>query len=124
MEIQIIIIYFATKSEENMSFAELKVEPITNELGDELEKLYLTKKRAFVKVGEKKWYLPYEYAKNSNKLRTFKIRPDDTWIVTYPRSGKSFFILQRNVKVASDHNSYLLILKIYLIFLENLVSLS
>ncbi|XP_067213356.1 sulfotransferase 4A1-like [Linepithema humile] len=70
-----------------MSITELKVEPIASELGDELEKLYLTKKRAFVKVGEKKWYLPYGYAKNGDKLYNFKIHPDDTWIVTYPRSG-------------------------------------
>lgn len=74
-----------------MSFAELKVEHISSELGDELEKLYLIKKRG-VKIGEKQWYLPYSYTKHGDKLYTFKVRPDDTWIVTHPRSGKSFFI--------------------------------
>jgi hypothetical protein len=81
-----------------MSFTELKVEPIASELGDEMEKLYLTKKRAFIKVGEKKWYLPYKYAKDGDRLYTFKIRPDDTWIVTHPRSGKSFFYLTETLK--------------------------
>lgn len=70
-----------------MSFTELKIEPVASDLGYELEKLYLTKKRAFVKVGENKWHLPYDYVKNGDKLYNFKIRPDDTWIITYPRSG-------------------------------------
>jgi len=78
-----------------MSFTKLKVGPIASELENKMKKLDLTKrpkKFAFVKVGEKKWYLPYQIVKNIDEINNFKVHSDDTWIITYPRSGKSFFI--------------------------------
>jgi len=73
-----------------MSFKDLKVEYIKNELDAVLSKCYPFHKRGFVKCGEKKWFLPYKYIERGHNIYNFEIRPDDTWIITYPRSGKLF----------------------------------
>ncbi|XP_071581502.1 sulfotransferase 4A1-like [Temnothorax nylanderi] len=84
-----------------MSFKNLRVERI--ELRDALLKSYPTQKRGHVKIGEKKWFLPYKYVEIGSKIYNFETRPDDTWIVTYPRSGTT--VTQELVwLVANDMN--------------------
>ncbi|XP_011705425.1 PREDICTED: sulfotransferase 4A1-like [Wasmannia auropunctata] len=70
-----------------MSFKNLKVERVEGELAAALTNWYPFHKRGFIKVGQKKWFLPYRYAEDGGAIYEFKIRPDDTWIVTYPRSA-------------------------------------
>ncbi|XP_011883398.1 PREDICTED: sulfotransferase family cytosolic 1B member 1-like [Vollenhovia emeryi] len=70
-----------------MSFEDLKVERIKDELAAELLKRYPCHKDGFVKVGQKEWFLPYKYVEKGGKIYNFKIRPDDTWVITHPRSG-------------------------------------
>jgi len=71
-----------------MSFKELKVERVEGELAVALSEGYSHYNRDFVKIGQKKWFLPYRYVKEGDNIYNFEIRPDDTWIITYPRSGK------------------------------------
>jgi len=80
-----------------MSFKELKVERIEGELAVALSEWYPPHKRGFVKIGRKKWFLPYKYVEKGDDIYNFEIRPDDTWIVTYPRSGKLFSLFRFNV---------------------------
>ncbi|XP_072745736.1 uncharacterized protein [Anoplolepis gracilipes] len=67
----------------------LKNQPIEGELAIALSKSYPFHKRGFVQIGEKKWFLPYKCTEqgNINKIFNFETRPDDTWIITFPRSG-------------------------------------
>ncbi|EFN72271.1 hypothetical protein EAG_05238 [Camponotus floridanus] len=64
---------------------DLKVERVEGELAVALSKSYPVHK-GFAKIGEKKWFLPYKYVEQGDKVLNFETRPDDTWIITYPRS--------------------------------------
>ncbi|XP_011883394.1 PREDICTED: sulfotransferase 4A1-like [Vollenhovia emeryi] len=70
-----------------MSFKDLKVEYIKDELAAELLKWYPSYKRGFIKIGQKQWFLPYKYVEKGGNIYNFKIRPDDTWLISHPRSG-------------------------------------
>jgi len=70
---------------------DLKVERVEGELAVALSKLYPVHK-GFAKIGEKKWFLPYKYVEQGDKVLNFETHPDDTWIITYPRSGKLLFL--------------------------------
>lgn len=42
----------------------------------------------FIQVGPKKWFLPRTYKKHASSIYNLKVRPNDVWLITYPRSGK------------------------------------
>ncbi|XP_012528038.2 sulfotransferase 1C4 [Monomorium pharaonis] len=97
----------------DFSFKDLKIERVEDELATELLKSYPLHKRGFVKVGEKKWFLPYRYVEEGNKIYNFEIRPDDTWIVTYPRSGTTVtqelvWLVANDMNFDEAHRRYLL----------------
>jgi len=79
-----------------MSFKELKVERVEGELAVALSECYPPHEHGFVKIGQKKWFLPYTYVEESDNIYNFEIRPDDTWIIAYPRSGKLFSLFRYN----------------------------
>lgn len=71
------------------------MERVEGELAVALSKQYPRDNRGkFVKIGEKKWFLPYKYVEEGDKIYNFETRPDDTWIVSYPRTGKLFLLFK------------------------------
>lgn len=74
---------------------DLKIQRVEGELAVALSKSYPHHTRGFVKIGEKEWFLPYKCAEQGDKAYNFETRSDDTWIITYPRSGKLFFVLTK-----------------------------
>lgn len=57
---------------------------------EEMLHLFNGERTGWVQVGEKKWFFPYRYTEQGAAFYNFKARPSDTWVLSYPRSGKSF----------------------------------
>ncbi|TGZ54343.1 Sulfotransferase 1C4, partial [Temnothorax longispinosus] len=95
-----------------MSFKDLKVECVKDELAADLSKCYPFFKRGFVKICEKKWFLPYKYVEEGDNIYNFEIRPDDTWVITYPRSGTTMtqeliWLVANDMNFDEAHQKYL-----------------
>ncbi|KAK9884598.1 hypothetical protein WA026_007438 [Henosepilachna vigintioctopunctata] len=41
----------------------------------------------FIQVGKKKWFFPNAFRHHISRFHDFEVRPNDVWIVTFPRSG-------------------------------------
>lgn len=67
-----------------------KYEDLIKEENEELLKWYRGLSTGWVKVGEKKYFMPSTWKEEGKNVFDYKTRPDDTWIVTHPRSGTTW----------------------------------
>ncbi|XP_071446463.1 sulfotransferase 1 family member D1-like isoform X2 [Hetaerina americana] len=63
------------------------IKDVPNEINKELMTLFTGQREGFLHVGPKNYLLSSEYKRQAAGFYHMELRPDDTWIVTFPRSG-------------------------------------
>ncbi|XP_046391228.1 sulfotransferase 1C4-like [Ischnura elegans] len=64
-----------------------EIKSVPTDLNAELMKLFTGERKGFLHVGPKKYFLSSEYEGQAAGFYNMELKPDDTWIVTFPRSG-------------------------------------
>ena len=62
-------------------------ELLSEEKTKEMLKLFKGERTGFVLVGPKKYLLPFRYVEQGEGFYNFKVKSDDTWLLSHPRSG-------------------------------------
>jgi hypothetical protein len=65
---------------------------LDEDLNRQILRDFTGERTGFVQVGPEKWFLPSKYKHQASDFYNLEPRLDDTWIVTYPRSGRSYDI--------------------------------
>lgn len=76
--------------------------PVNGPNGDHLNTLF-TKKMGFIEVNPGKCILPTKYSDIGERILNFKVKEDDIWLVSFPRTGKLFFFI---IGVLTSSKSY------------------
>ncbi len=72
-----------------IDYANLPPDPLVDKLKEKCTRP--AKTFGEVAVGPKKAIFPAAYLDQARKILDMEVRPDDTWIISLPRSGKKIF---------------------------------
>ena len=64
------------------------ISPLPDDVNDKVKKDFLAHIDGLVKVTPSNHCVTPQFEQILEKIRNFKLRPDDVWIVSYPKCGK------------------------------------
>lgn len=65
----------------------IRYQSLDSEMSLKLDKIF-GKENVFIRVQPGDVVMPRKYAEIADAIADFTVRPDDTWLVSYPRTGK------------------------------------
>lgn len=70
--------------------------PLRGVIGDKLDKFF-QRKNGFVEVNPGNVIMPRKYKDICEEILESHVRNDDVWMISYPRTGKHYFLLRFHV---------------------------
>lgn len=65
----------------------ISYEPLDPEVAERIDNLF-GHKNCLIEVNPGKVLMPPRYEEIGDRIRSLDVRPDDVWVVSYPRTGK------------------------------------
>jgi hypothetical protein len=68
--------------------SEITFKEVEKEYALKLEKLFGTEGGGLIEVNPGRVLVPHAYKDAAQRIRDLEVRPDDVWLISYPRTGK------------------------------------
>ncbi|KAF5269610.1 hypothetical protein FQR65_LT05949 [Abscondita terminalis] len=82
------VLHGNSSGSENLKFP-YEIKKIDSDTNKEMLELFSGETIGYVQVGPKNYFLSIKYESNAEEIYNFKVRSDDIWLVTFPRSGST-----------------------------------